>query len=228
MKNYDSHIIFKSLVGLNKEIDQINIIGINLEKYISFEIVNMRFIDSYQFVARPLADLIQELKNNNSDNLHLARTFPLTADFFNYDFEKINLTTEKGVYPYGYVNNVEQFKLPLPDKSEFDKNILNLNDPITQEKYEFAEKVYKKFNCQNFGEYHDIYLYTDVLLLADCWANFCRNSLENYRLDLGHYYTSPGLSFDALFLKTRADLELIQDEIFNFVESGLRGDISGV
>ena len=95
MKNYDSHIIFKSLAGLNKEIDKINIIGINLEKYISFEIGNMRFIDSYQFLARHLADLIQELKNNNSDKLHLLRTFLLTTDFFNYDFDKINLTTEK-------------------------------------------------------------------------------------------------------------------------------------
>ena len=229
LKNYDSHIIFKSLAGLNKEIDKINIIGINLEKYISFEIGHMRFIDSYQFVARPLADLIQELKNNNSDDLHLANTFPLTTDFFGYDFEKINLTTEKGVYPYEYVNNFEQFNEQLPDKSEFDKNTLGLNEPISQDKYDFAQKVYKKFNCKNFGEYHDIYLYTDVLLLADYWANFCRNSLENYRLDPGHYYTSPGLSWDALFLKTNANIELIPDEeIFNFVESGLRGGISGV
>ena len=68
-----------------------------------------------------------------------------------------------------------------------------------------------------------------MLLLADYWANFCKNSLENYRLDPGNYYTSPGLSFDALFLQKKSNIELIQDEeIFNFVESGLRGGISGV
>ena len=223
LKNYDSHIIFKSLEKKYK----INIIAQTDEKYISFNLNNMRFIDSYQFVSKPLAELVKEMKNDNHDNEFLRKTFPLTATHFNNEY--LDLVTEKGVYPYEYVNNFEQFNLQLPVKKEFDRNTLNLVELISQTDYDFAQKVYEKFNCKNFGEYHDIYLYTDVLLLADYWANFCKNNLETYRLDPSHYYTTPGLSFDALLLQTNANLKLIQDrEIFEFVESGLRGGISGV
>ena len=223
LKNYDSHIIFKSLEKKYK----INIIAQTDEKYISFNLNNMRFIDSYQFVNKPLAELVKEMKNDNHDNEFLKKTFPLTSTHFNSEY--LDLVTEKGVYPYEYVNNFEQFNIQLPVKKEFDRNTLNLDEPISQTDYDFAQKVYEKFNCKNFGEYHDIYLYTDVLLLADYWANFCKNNLETYRLDPSHYYTTPGLSFDALLLQTNANLKLIQDrEIFEFVESGLRGGISGV
>ena len=105
----------------------------------------MRFIDSYQFVARPLADLIQEMKNNNN----LEETFPITACYFNA--EKLDLVSEKGVYPYEYVDTFDKFEFNMPNKDAFDKNTLGLVELTSTEKYEFAQKVYSELICKNFG-----------------------------------------------------------------------------
>ena len=105
--------------------------------------------------------------------------------------------TRKGVYPYDYMNGIEKFseeKLP-PKEKLFSK----LNDcGVSDEDYNHAKKVWKKFGIKNLGEYHDLYLKSDVLLLADVFEEFRRNSLENYSLDPAWYYTSPGLSWDGL------------------------------
>ena len=74
-----------------------------------------------------------------------------------------------------------------------------------------------------------IFICTHVLLLADFWANYCKNNSEDYRLDSTHYYTTPSLSFEVLLSQTDVILTLIQDlDLYNFVESGIRGGISGV
>jgi hypothetical protein len=77
--------------------------------------------------------------------------------------------------------------------------------------------------------YHDIYLKTDVLLLADIFQNFREAALERYKLDPLWYYSTPGLAWDALFLKTEQKLELITDQdMYMMIEQGLRGGISMV
>ena len=48
------------------------------------------------------------------------------------------------------------------------------------------------------GDYHDIYLKTNVLLLADVFEKFINTCLEYFGLDLCHYFSSPGLSWDAM------------------------------
>ena len=74
---------------------------------------------------------------------------------------------------------------------------------------------------------HDLYLKTDVLLLADVFAKFLRTCLEYFGLDLGHYFNSPGLSWDAMLKMTETELELISDiEMLLFIEKGMRGGIS--
>jgi len=79
------------------------------------------------------------------------------------------------------------------------------------------------------GDYHDLYVKTDVALLADVFENFQNLCLEKYGLDLAHYYTSPGLSWDALLKKTGVKLELFTDyEMHLFVERGMQGGISMV
>ena len=82
---------------------------------------------------------------------------------------------------------------------------------------------------QNLGDYHDLYVKTDVALLADVFENFRNLCLNQYGLDPGHYLTSPGLSWDAPFKKTEVELELLTDlEMHLFVERGMRGGISMV
>ena len=98
---------------------------------------------------------------------------------------------------------------------------------ISDEDYAHAQKVWDVFHCNTFGEYHDLYLKTDVLLLADVFENFINVCLTTYELGPTHYYTAPGLSWDAMLKHTQVQLELIDDiDIYQMVEKGIRGGIS--
>ena len=98
---------------------------------------------------------------------------------------------------------------------------------ISQDDYEHAQKVFSDFQCHNLGEYHDLYLKSDVLLLADVFENVRNICLEYYQLDPAHFYTSPGLAWQACLKMTGVELELLTDpDMYLFVEEGLRGGIS--
>ena len=89
--------------------------------------------------------------------------------------------------------------------------------------------MWDTFDCRNIGDYHDIYLRTDVLLLADVFENFRRTALSTYGLDPAHYYTLPGYSWDCLLKCTNIELEQITDpDLYLFIEKGLKGGISMV
>ena len=139
--------------------------------------------------------------------------------------KKLNLMARKGVYPYDYMDSFEKFNSPIPQKEEF-FSILN-NKHISNEDYEHAKNIWNTFNLKNMGEYHDLYLKSDILLLADVFENFRKTCLEYYKLDPCHYFTSPGLSWDAMLKMTDIKLELMTDiDMFQFIEKGLRGGIS--
>ena len=136
------------------------------------------------------------------------------------------LLFKKGIYPYEYMDSWQRFdETNLSEKEEF---YSKLNDEhITDEEYEHAKKVWETFGCKTLGDYHDLYVKTDVALLADVFENFRNLSMEQYGLDPAHYYTSPGLSWDALLKKTGVELELLTDlEMHLFTERGMRGGIS--
>ena len=97
---------------------------------------------------------------------------------------------------------------------------------ITDEEYAHAQEVWTTFGCQNLGDYHDLHVVTDVLLLADVFENFRKVCQEKYGLDPAHYYSEPGLSWDALLKKTGVELELLTDmDMHLFIERGMRGGI---
>ena len=100
---------------------------------------------------------------------------------------------------------------------------------ITDQDYKHAQQVWDTFNCATLGDYHDIYLETDVHLLADVFENFRRTAMATYGLDPAHYYTLPGYSWDALLKCTNIELEQITEpNMYLFIEKGLRGGISMV
>ena len=139
--------------------------------------------------------------------------------------KKLDLMARKGVYPYDYMDSFEKFNSPLPTKEDF-YSILN-NKHISYEDYEPAKNVWNTFSLKNMGEYHDLYLKSDILLLVDVFENFRKTCLEYYKLDPCHYFTSPGLSWDAMLKMTDIKLELMTDiDMFQFIEKGLRGGIS--
>ena len=97
---------------------------------------------------------------------YLLSQFQSVYQFCNGDLNKIVLLLRKGVYPYDYMDTWERFNEPsLPPKKSFYRE-LNLED-ISNKDYLHAQKVWDVFQIRNLGEYHDLYVQTDTLLLAD-------------------------------------------------------------
>ena len=138
----------------------------------------------------------------------------------------LSLLKRKGIYPYAYRDSFEKFdETKLPSKGEL-FSILN-NEHIRDEDYEHAKRVWKEFKIKNMGEYHDLYLGTDVLLLADVFENFRQTCLQYFKLDPCHYFTSPGLFWDAMLKMTGIELKLISDiDMYQFIEKGMHGGVS--
>ena len=115
----------------------------------------------------------------------------------------------------------------FPSKEEFFSN-LNL-EGITEEDYEHAGQVWKTFRMRSMREYHDLYLKTDALLLADVFENLRNMALEHFKVDPCHYVTAPGMFYDALLKMTDVELDLISDsEMYDFIERGKSGGVSTV
>ena len=203
---------------LKREI-ALNVIAQNFEKYLGFNLgQHLTFIDSFSFMSQSL----DRLSSNLSEDLlkYTRRAFP--------DPERFNLLRRKGVYPYDYMDSFSRFReTSLPRREDF-YSILN-DSHISEEDYMHAQDVWRTFGIKNLGEYHNLYLQTDVLLLTDVFENFRRTCLQYYSLDPCHYYSAPGLSWDALLRMTNENLELITDlEQQLFIEKGMRGGISTI
>ena len=140
--------------------------------------------------------------------------------------EQFNLMKQKGIYPYDHMDSFGRFnETKLPEKQDF-YSILN-NEHISDEQYKHAQNVWNTFNLKTMGDYHDLYLKSDILLLADVFENFRKTCLQYYKLDPCHYFTSPGLSWDAMLKMTDIKLELMVDiDMFQFIEKGMRGGTS--
>ncbi|KAK3735533.1 hypothetical protein QZH41_005010 [Actinostola sp. cb2023] len=216
LRGYDSHLIMQGLGKMTSE--KISCIPNNTEKYISFSVGNLVFIDSLQFMDASLERLVANLSKDGDDQFTILKKY--------VESDKLNLLLRKGVYPYEYMNSFNKFQeTQLPPKGAFYSSLKDSS--ITEDDYEHAQKVYREFRCQNLGEYHDLYLKSDVLLLADVFENFRTICLEYYQLDPGHFYTSPGLSWSACLKMTGVELELLTDpDMYLFIEEGLRGGIS--
>ena len=140
----------------------------------------------------------------------LVKKFPSICQFCNDDLNKFVLLLRKGVYPYEYMDSWERFdENSLPDKKSFYSE-LNLED-ITDKDYEHAQKVWEVFEIKNLGEYHDLYVQSDTLLLVDIFENFIDKCIEIYELDGAHFLSSPGLAWQACLKRTKVNLELLTD-----------------
>ena len=120
------------------------------------------------------------------------------------------LLLRKSVYPYDHMNEWERFKeIALPKREKL-YNRLNIED-ITEVDYVHAKKVYKDFEIKNLGEYRDLYLKSNVLLLADVFENFRKTVLEIYELDPAKFISTPSLVWKTALKKTQVKLDLITD-----------------
>lgn len=221
LSGYDSHLFIKELANNFK--GRISLIPENKEKYISFvkhidgSDINFRFIDSFRFMPSSLDKLASYL-----EKIDIAeKEFKI-----NYTDAQIELLKRKGVFPYDHIASLENLEeTSLPDKECFYSKLYD--SEISEQDYQHAQTVWESFNIQTLGEYSDLYLKTDVLLLADVFENFRTNCLKAYELDPAHYYTTPGFTWDAMLKYTGIKLELLTDiDMLLFIERGIRGGIS--
>ncbi|RLU16289.1 hypothetical protein DMN91_012049, partial [Ooceraea biroi] len=127
----------------------------------------------------------------------------LRSEFLHLSEEDFELLTRKGVFPYEYVDSAEKLlETRLPPRESFHSSLTG-------------------------DTYSDLYLKTDVLLLADVFQNFRETCIRSYGLDPAHYYTLPGYTWDAMLLHTGIEFELLTDvDMVQFVERGVRGGLS--
>ena len=98
-------------------------------------------------------------------------------------------------------------------------NVNFLDSCIIEKGYFKAINVWNIFKMNTMGDYHDLYLKTDVLLLADVFEKFIKICLDYYGLDPCHYFSSPGLAWNAMLKMTGIKLDLISDiDIHLFIE----------
>ena len=146
--------------------------------------------------------------------------------FEDYSGLQYDLLTRKGVYPYEYVNSWDQFnKTQLPPIDAFYSN-LNMS-LISEDDYQHAQNVWEEFGICNLGDYHNLYLRTDVVLLANVYEAIRDTCLRHYSLDPVHFYTSSGLAWKACLKHTGIKLELLTDpDMLLMFERGIRRGIT--
>ena len=142
-------------------------------------------------ITRTSLGLLSVKKNCKKDfDKQLIKRSPNIYKFCNEDTNKFILLLRTGVYLYEYMDSWERFdETSLPDKETFYSR-LNMED-ITDADHRHAKRVFKEFNNKNVDDYHDLYIKSDTLLLADVFENFRNKCIEIYELDPAHFYLHP-------------------------------------
>ena len=211
----------------------------------------IKFIGSYRFMATSLSKLVDNLTEDihgdkcvdcKSDlsymkvidealifrcfnckrnyekeiNKELIERFASTYKCCNNDLNK---------YPYEYMDSWDKFnETSIPNKESFYSNLTMEN--ITETDYIHANKVFKTFKLNNLDDYHDLYVQSDTLLLADVFENFRKACIKTYELDPAHFISLSGLAWQACLKKTGVELELLTDyDMLLMIEEGIRGGI---
>ena len=206
LAEYDGHMFIKELAKYGAKM---RVIAKSIKDYISFAIsvevgryidkngqdkpkeIDVRFIESIKSMSSSLDSLVNNLACRGN------RLF----GFDYYNESQYGLLIRKGIYLYEYMDNWDCFEeISLPPKSSFysKRNMSGVSD----QDYEHACKVWRDFGIRNFRDYHNLYLKTDVILLANIFEAFRKVCLYNYELDPTHFYTTSGLAWCTCLKKT--------------------------
>ena len=162
---------------------------------------NLVFIDSMQFVNSSLDSLVKNLVDKDFKYLYKE-----------FSGKYLEVVKEKGIYPYEYMNSFKKInETELPSKDKFFSSLKN--EGISEKDYKKVKNIWNTFKIKTLGEYHDLYLKTDALLLCDVFEKFINTCLNYYGLDPCYYFSSPELSWDAMLKMTKIELEHISDII---------------
>ena len=223
LKNFDSNLILKELD--REYFQRVRVIPKSTEKFLSFSLDNIKFLDSFQFMSASLDNLVSNLRYSG------IKSFKITTSIFQEKYGEINekdldKLLKKSTYPYEYIDCFEKFeKKRLPKHEEF-YSALNYSN-VDREKYDEAQYIWERFNCKTIGDFHDLYVLLDTALLADVFNVFRKKTLRIYSLDPCHYYSIPSLSWNAMLKYTKVEIELLTDiDMYLFIEQNIKGGIS--
>lgn len=259
LKGYDSHLIIQKL-SKKYGLSQVSCIPLSTRKFLSFSLkffhniidkngqektvqaFEIRFLDSISFMNSSLEKIAQNL---TKDDFGLMRQM-IDKDYAKGDQHKLNemmdLICKKGVYPYEYMDSFERFKeTSLPSVKQFTSklkygtsNWRHLNGDqrkqLRKDKDHF-DKVHHVFGSKNLKDDHDLYLKSDIYLLACVFEKFRQKTLEKFELDPCHYLSLPGCAWDSMLKMTGVHLHLFTEaerEMFLMIENGKIGGISTI
>ena len=202
---YDYHFIIKQLA---EEFEgQFNCLGENTEKHITFSVpiykendngnktlaYKLNFIDSYSLCQPHCQILLITCQKLIIKITNVYQRIPSVYQFCKDDLNKFVLLLRKDVYPPEYMDSWEKFdEASLPPKEALYSK-LSFKDIIDKD-YSHAQKVWNVFEIRNLGNYHDLYVQTDTLFLADVFEKFRDKCIEIYGLDPSHILSAPGLA----------------------------------
>jgi len=204
LSDYDAHLL---VLELGHNTQAIKVIPNSEEKFISFtkyvsNTFSMRFIDTFRFMASGLSALAKNLVTPGLENFRETVKVFTEVD--------MPLVTRKGIYPYEYTDSWSRLnETRLPRKRDFYNTLTDTG--VNESDFDHAKEVWEHFRCKTLGEYSDLYLKIDVMLLADVFENFRDVCMRAYNLHAAHYFTAPGLSFDAMLKFTGQKLQLLHD-----------------
>ena len=231
LSGYDAHLFIREL---GKHTDKIGAIVKSTEDYITFSVsiavnkyvdkneeekdklIDLRFIDSFEFMASSLDSLMKNLVKGGRE----------LFSFDDYNESQYNLLMRKGIYPYEYMSSWDHFEETQLLPIEAFYSTLNMSN-VSEDDYQQAQCVWKELGIRDLGDYHNLYLRTDVILLVNVFEAFRDTCLEHYSLDPGHFYMSLGLAWKACLRKTQIRLQLLTNpNMLLMFERGIRGGIT--
>ena len=242
MAGYDIHYICTIINRSNA--NKFSVIPTTNEKYISFTFSvrlnsfvdkngviknvyeDMRFLDSFKFMPQSLEKLAGFLPKEKFTYLESQFDMKKTPS-------QIELLKRKGVYPYTYMDTFDKFSEGKLPPKEFWRNTLEGGEiTISDTELDHANFVFQEFDCKNLGDYHGLFLLTDVLILASVFEEFeefRKVCFATYGLDCTHLNTASNLSGEAFHKICNAEIELLTDrEHLEMAENLIRGGFSSV
>ena len=178
----------------------VKVIPLNSEKSLQVQIGNAVFLYSYQFLSTSLDALVASLAKSGKENFRHTTKFVGEQDYL----------FQKGVFCYNYMTDRSKFDdTALPPKDEFYNHLTD--EPISDEDYARAQKIWSDFDMKNLRQYHDFYLTTDVVLLTDALQNFRETMLRDHGLDCLHFPSLPSMTLQMALKMTGVELDLICD-----------------
>ncbi len=210
------------------------IIANTKENYMQILFGPVVFRDSFRFNATSMDEWI---KSQRRDGASLAESFPILSSshpFITRSSEDrevvLNQLLQKVPMAYSSIDSPEYFELPaVLNREAYNDDLRNVD--CSEERYELVKKAVEFFSLRDQGEYHDLYLYTDFLALADCMESMRRRWFRRFGLDMVHNVTMPSASFQAMFKMTDAKVKLVTDNCggkryMDLINKNIRGGLS--